>query len=104
MLSPYTVSPLQSPDPVPPPLCLKEDALPSTHPLFHHNKPRQHQAPFIDDRHGSPCYTHSRNHVLTYAYSLVGDSVLCSSEGFCQLILLLFLWGYNLLQLLQSFP
>jgi hypothetical protein len=52
------------------------------------------------------CYISSRGHGPVLVYFLVGGLVPGSSGGGGggEMILLFFLWGCNLLQLLQSFP
>jgi hypothetical protein len=118
MISPLSWLPIHKPpipSPLPPPLCLCKGALPphpslvphcSNIPLCWGIKPPQDQ--------GSPLplmshkaifyYICGWSHRRTQLYSLVGGLVPGSSGGSGYLIMLFFLWGYNRLQLLHSFP
>ena len=103
-----------TPNPMPPTLCLYEDALPPTHPLLTHHsymplcwgiKPPQDQGPLIQLMPDKVvlCYICIWIHESLHVYSLVSGLVSGSLRQSGQLILF-FLQGCNPLQLLQSFP
>jgi hypothetical protein len=115
MLSPFLVSPQETPYPIPPPSAsMRVFPHQTTHPLLppcpgippHWGiEPSQDQGPLLSLMPDKPihCYICSWSHESHHVYSLVGSLVPGSSGGSGWLLLLFFLWDCKPLLHLKSF-